>query len=237
MIWTDALLNQLALDAAQEIGKRVTCLYNKFYLLVTQGVSVYTLDARVRDILRVTWRGRRLDCVTFQEMQYLSPATVFVGQGNSANIETSQSRPFWYTVSPTHPYDIRLYPTPNESFVAGPDPYSISVNEPYCVVSCYEHIDPTFTDPTSSLPAYIARRSQKAYICWKAFEAEGRGQNLKAANYYHQKFDFLVEQFRYINEGAYIGKRYKIEDGEITIDGFRYPKPIMPANFERVIFR
>jgi hypothetical protein len=77
---------------------------------------------------------------------------------------------------------------------------------------------------------------RKAYVMWKAFEAEGKGQKQVAADYYKKVYEVLIEKFIQINQGAYIAKRYAIENGLLTIDDFRYPKPILPSNFERVIY-
>lgn len=236
-IWTDSYLSQLATDAEQQINKDVPCIYYRFYLQVQQGVSVYTLPNFVRSIIRITWRGYELNPVNFDEFMMLTPATVFVAPGSSQNIETSQSRPLYYTMHPTNPYDIRLYPTPNESFGTVGNPYAPQPNEPFCNFACYSEIDSTFADPTRCLPIYIDRRLRKSYILWKAYSAEGSGQNLTAADYYAQKYKWLIERFREINAGAFIGKYYAIDDrGLLTSDGFRYPRPVLPPNFERIIF-
>jgi hypothetical protein len=238
MIWTDSQLQQWSLDAEQQIQKDVQCIFKKFYLQINQGQSLYTLPAFVRSILRITYRGRKLDAVSWDEMLMLTPATVVVGIGNTANIESSQSRPYYYAMHPTNVYDVRFFPTPPESLTAGgPDPYSPTVYEPYCNISCFRNIDSTYNDSTAILPTYIDRRTRKAYVLWKAFASEGKGQNLKAAAYYQAKYEFLVERFKMINEGCFIGKKYMVDDGALSIDGFKYPKPILPANFERVIFR
>jgi hypothetical protein len=138
---------------------------------------------------------------------------------------------------PTNPYDIRLYPTPNETFsIIGFNPYAPQVNQSNCIVDFYRVPDYTNSNPAISLPPYILRRTQKAYVLWKAFAAEGKGQDLKASQYYGAKYDFLVEQFRKINEGAFVGKKYTVDDGMLSIDNFRYPRPLLPSQFERVQF-
>lgn len=237
-IWTDDFLSQLSTDAEQQINKDIQCIFYRFCLATTAGTSVYTLPDFVRSIIRITWRGYGLDPENWEELTLLTPATVFVAPGSSQNVETSQSRPLYYAMHPTNPYDIRVYPTPNESFLDNAeDPYSPAPNGPSCIISCYRSIDPTFTDPTSVLPLYIDRRTRKAYVLWKAFAAEGPGQNLNASKFYQQKYQFLIDQFRKINDGAYIGKIYGIDDrGLLTSDGFRYPRPTLNPNFERVVF-
>lgn len=253
-IWTDAQLQQWSTDAEQDINKRIPSLiYYRFFLGVTQGVSLYTLPSFVRTVSRITWLGRKLDPVNWDELTYLTPATAIqetngIEQPYPNSFEYVVSRPLYYAKHPTNPYDIRLYPSPNLTLPSNPiDPNTGSPMDPYspypetttpqtCIISCWRNIDSTFSDPTSLLPSYVDRRMRKAYVLMKAFAAEGKGQNMSASQYYGQVYDFLIERFIAINQGAYIGKRYAIEDGLITIDGFRYPRPILPANFERVIY-
>jgi len=202
--------------------------------MVSQGISVVTLPSYVRTLRRVTWRGRSLDPVNWEELTQLTPATVFVSPGNPANVESSQSRPLYYAMHPTNPWDIRLYPTPNETFLTNGEPnvYSPQVNTPSCIIDYYREPDTTNSNPVISIPPYILRRTMKAWCLWKAFGAEGKGQFLKAASYYQMKYNFLIEQFRAINEGCFVGKKYAVEEGLLSIDAFRYPKPILPSNFE-----
>ncbi len=237
-IWSNAQISQWAQDAIGQIAIEINCIWQREAIVVTQGVSVVTLPSYVRTLRRVTWRGRTLDAVNWEEMTMLTPATVFLAAGSSANVESSQSRPLYYSFSPTNPYDIRFYPTPSESFTAAGEPnvYAPQVNSPSCIIDFYREPDITNSNPIISIPKYILRRTQKAYVLWKAFSSEGRGQDLKAASYMHMKWLFLIEQFRAINEGCFVGKKYSIDDGMLAIDGFRYPRPILPANFENVIY-
>jgi len=242
MIWSDSYLTQLSTDAEQDINKRIPSLiYYRFCLAVFQGISVYTLPSFVRTVSRISWLGRKLDPVNWDELTYLSPATVVLNANVPDTVPTVQSRPLYYAKHPTNPYDIRLYPTPNLTLSANAqNPYSplpeTATSNQACIVACWRNIDSTFSDPTSLLPSYIDRRTRKAYALWKAFSAEGKGQNLKASAYYENKYKYLIERFIHINQGAYVAKRYAIEDGLLTIDGFRYPRPILPSNFERVIY-
>lgn len=236
-IWSDLFLAKLAVDAEQQINQDLQALYFKFYLATVTGTMVYTLPSYVRGVLRVTWRGRKLDPVSWEEMTLLTPATVFVGPGDPGNVNSVVSRPLYYGMHPTNPYDIRLFPTPDETFSAsGGDPFGPVVNEPRCAVSCWRTADTSYVDPTLVLPEYIDRRTRKSWILWKAFSAEGKGQNLTAATYYKAKYNFLVDQFRAINEGCFVSKKYAIDDGQLSINNFRYPRPFLPANFEREIF-
>jgi hypothetical protein len=237
-IWSDAYLVALSAEAIGQISIDVNAIFARECLLIQQGQSVYTLPNYVRTLRRVTWRGRTLDAENWEELTMLTPATVFVGMGSPNNEETSQSKPLYYAMHPTNVYDIRLYPTPNESFSnqGEPNVYAPTFNSPSCIIDYYREPDTTNTNSVISLPPYILRRTQKAYVLWKAFAQEGPGQSMKISGYYMMKYNFLIEQFRAINEGCFMGKRYAIEDGMLAINNFRYPRPMLPANFERIIF-
>jgi hypothetical protein len=237
MIWSDQFLQQLEQDAGDYILNEIACLFQKFYLPVVSGTSVYTLPPQVKSILRVTWLGRQLEPLSWDELTIITPATVVVN--SLTRIETSVGRPQWYALHPTNIHDIRLYPTPDMTFdqtTSSDDPYSPYVNEPHCNISCWRYIDSSGVDPTAQLPSYIFRRTMKAYVLWKAFKQEGKGQNLTASKFYKGKLDYLIAKFRSINAGTFVSKRYSLGDGDNGIENFRYPKPIYPANFERVLF-
>lgn len=235
-IWSEFFLNQLAEDAEQQINQDVQCIFEKCYLPTTKGISQYTLPSFVRGLRRITWLAKMLDPVSWEEMTQLTPATVVIG--NPENLQYSEetvvSRPLYYAMNPTAPYTIRLFPTPDLTLGIGTNAYITIPNEQYCVISYWRSTEGVGL--TTSLPKYIDRRSRKAYILWKAYEAEGPGQNLKASEYYGKKYAFLMERFRLINSGCFVGKKYQLGDGMLEINNFRYPRPTLNPRFERVIF-
>jgi hypothetical protein len=237
-IWTNQQLALWSADALADIAVNVPCIFARECLPITQGKSVYTLPNYVRTLRRVTWRGKSLEPASWEELQLLTPATVFLDVGSSANIETSVSRPLFYAMHPTNPYDIRLHPCPNETFTINgePDPYSPIPNSPSCIIDYWREPDTTGTNPLISLPPYISRRTQKAYVLSVAFAAEGKGQDGNASNYYDKKYQFLLDQFRAINEGCFISKKYSLGDGMLDPQNYRYPRPMLGPNFERTIF-
>src|ERR1700674_2000182 len=159
MIWTDTYLQQLELDAEQQINQDLQCVFFRFYLPVHIGRSVYTLPSYMRSIRRITWLGRALDADNWEELQYLTPATAVPYPNNSTgNVESVISRPLYCALHPTNPYDIRLFPTPNLNMdypvITAGDPYSPVLNELHCTISCWRSVDSTFNDPNSLLPSY-----------------------------------------------------------------------------------
>lgn len=229
MIWSNSYLEQLNNDAGNQITTDLNCIYNRVCFTITSGTSVYTLPSNLRSLLRITWRGYKLEPVNWEQFVALTPGTVFLDGTNK--LETTISRPFWYTIHPTNLFDIRFFPTPNESFTNSGDPFSPD-NGPKCILSFYQKIDTSILRLT--LPNYIDRRTRKAYVLWQAFASEGKGQDLRAAEYYRSKYFFLIERFRMINQGCYVSKRYSLGQSGLTHGSGRWPRPILPPNFERV---
>ncbi len=237
-IWSDAQLTQWSEDAVGQIAIDVACIFVRECIPVTRGISVIRLPEYVRSLRRVCWRGRSLEPQSWEELQFLTPSTVFLSDGSSANIE-SIGKPLFYAPHPTNPYDIRLYPAPDETlFVSGePNPYAPQPNSPSCIIEFWRKPDFTNTNPVISIPPYILRRTQKAYVLWKAFAAEGKGQDHEASGYYQQKYNFLIDSFVRINSGCFVAKRYSLDEGGLLDpQRFRYPKPLHSPRFERTIF-
>ena len=232
-IWTDDFLNGLAAAAEKQIAIDVPCIFQIFSMPTTTGVSVYTLPSFVKGVRRVTWLGRKVEPLNWEQFVLLTPATVFVGPGNSHNIETSNSRPQWYTQHPTNVKDIRFFPTPDRTFPGTDDPYKPTPTSG-CLIAYNSYINNN--SPLTSLPSYVDQRTRKAYILWKAFEQEGVGQDMNAAKYYKSLYSFLIEQFNLINDGCFVSKKYSLGDGLFGLENYRYPKPLLPPNYERVIY-
>jgi len=237
-IWTEAQLNQWETDAYPQIAVEVNCIWARECLPTQAGVSVLHLPVYVRSLERVVWRSRSLTPQSWDEFGLLTPATTFLSDGNQLNVETSVSRPLFYALHPTNPYDIRLYPSPNESFTAAgePNPYAPQPYSPSCIIEYFREPDPTNTNPILSIPPYIMRRTVKAYVLWKAFAAEGKGQDLQASAYYQSEYNFLIGVFRTINAGCFVSKHYSLGDSLLDPQNYRYPKPMLGPNFERVIY-
>jgi hypothetical protein len=239
-IWTDDQIRQWSINALGHITIDLNCIWAREAIDVQRGNSLIHLPNYVRSLSRITWRGRSLEPQSFYEFQLLTPSTMVVGDGNTANRDVSIGKPMFYALHPTNPYDVRLYPAPNETLLAAgePDPYAPTPNPPSCVLSYWRCCDLNLDNPNPviSLPPYILRRLQKAYVLWQAFQSEGKGQDLQAAQYYQDKYEFIINQFRSINEGCYVSKNYALGEGMLDPQKFRYPKPTLGPNFERVIF-
>jgi hypothetical protein len=228
-IWTDEVLNQLATDGAEHIALSANTIFYRFYQATVSGEGLIRLPQYVLGVRRVTWRGLKIDPIAWIDMEQLSLTEAMIS--NTDKVNASTGRPLWYSTHPTNIRDLRLYPTPNETFATTGDPYSPSPNEARCCISCWRV--PDDSDPLLSIPPYVDRRTRKAFVAWKAFEMEGKGQSRIAANYYKQKFLYLLKQFGAINSGVFVSKRYGLSERR-NLNRAKYPRPVLPSNFERV---
>lgn len=233
-LWTDAYLEQIVGDGIYDIVDKVDCIFHRFFLQTFENTSLYTLPDYVKGIRRVTWRGVKLEAVSWLEMELLTRQTAVLN--SSTSFEVSSGRPQFYALHPSNIRNIQFYPRPSESFDATGDPFSPTVFEPKCTISCFR--TPVEGSDKFDLPRYIARRTVKAYTLWKAFGKEGKGQDLTASAYYAKKYQFLISQFSSINNQVFMAKRRELGSDNDSSDRSRRPaKPTLPANFERTIYR
>jgi len=78
----------------------------------TRGISVLTLPPYVRTLQRVTWRGKSLEPQSWERIADAYPGNCFFldyPPNTAANVESSVSRPLFYAMHPTNPYDIRFF--------------------------------------------------------------------------------------------------------------------------------
>jgi len=224
IVWTDSYLNQLLIEGEEEIVNRVDCIFHRFTLDITQGDSTYVLPSFVRRITRITWKGVKVEPISFSELRELSPTTLVPG------FEATEGTPKYYSPHGGSYNEIRFYPTPGESIAADDEDIDGEEIPNQVIVSCYR--TPDITDSLLRVPTYIGRRTTKAYALMKAFLKEGKGQDIEASNYYRAKFEYLIAQFKLVNSNIFLSKRYQLTG---SIESPRLARPVLPDNYERVI--
>lgn len=236
-IWTDGQIEQWQKDALNQIAIEVNCVWAREIFPIKSHYSTYRLPNYVRTLELVTYRGKDLQELSWSDYQILAANSIFNAPNSNLNIET-YSIPQFYVLHPTNTWEILFYPTPSEDLSgAGIDPYSPSREELAVVIQFWRTPDLNEVNPKFSLPAYIERRLVKAYVMWRAFSAEGKGQDLGASAYYKAKFDWLIAQFRIFNQTPFISTRPNLQPANINPDSFRPAKPSLGSNFERTRLR
>lgn len=226
IVWEETYLNRLLRDAEYDAVNRFDYLFFRYSLQTTSGVSIYNLPNSVRKVMRITWKGKKVDPITWQEMAELTPSS-FVG--GPVTVEAGGGTPRWYSLHPNNIRQIRFYPTPNETIAADDEGIMGPNIRDTVIVSCYRA--PILDDTFWSMPVYVRRRTAKAYALTRAFAREGKGQNLGASEYYTAKLEWLYENFRRINEGVYVSKKPRLNAG-IQFSSARPGRPQLPANYE-----
>lgn len=215
MIWSDSYLNSLLEEAESAILDAVDCIYIRYALPTVAGKSTYSLPANFRSLIRITWKGLPLTGISFREAAITFPSSAIINETTKS--EYSQGEPKFYCFHPTYSKTITLFPTPNETLSGIGNIYGSDISS-QCVISYWG---------TGDLPDYIARRTKKAYAMWRAFSREGKGQDRVAAQYFKQKYDFLLEMFKKINAGIYLSRETNSIPGRVS-------SPVLPSNFEQV---
>ncbi len=179
-VWTAAQINRFTLQAEEIFCQEYKCIIDRVALDIIAGTALYTLPDDVSDIRRITYRG--LNVIPFSDRN-----NRFLFEGL-----TSQGEPRYFIYNNQGKGTIKFFPTPLETITANQsnlfDPDQIAIQ---CIAEYYRIPDGI----GFSLPEYMRRRLLKTYVLWHCFLSEGKGQNLKAAAYWKQKWDYMRETY------------------------------------------
>lgn len=215
-LFSDDFLNYLLANGERELSISIPSIFYRESIAVTQGTSVYTLPTGIIRILRVTWKGEK---VFSWEHADSRPGTWMKPQ-NLAN----QGKPKFYLSYEYGYTQIKFHPVPNET-IAADDTKLDSAPEDIVTIVGYKVADPS---STYRIPEYIRRRTNKYYAMHRAYAREGKTQDIKAADYFKKKFDFVHAEF------ASALKRIPVVDpalGPVTLDNRNRPaRPVLPSS-------
>lgn len=238
MIWTSEYLNSLALEAEIQIAEEVPCIIDRLSLDIKSGISEYQLPEYVSDIRKITWEGFKLDATA--QIEY--PNWVYLideASGGAFNADaftdayfiddrviagTPQGKPFRYFYSTFGENKVVFNPGPNKDIAILTDELWNTDLDKGVIVEFYRMPD----GYDWKLPSYIRQRTIKAYIMSKAFAKEGDGQNLKASQYWAQKYQQLLARARSIiwriHSAELRTRTDQVSNGTIA-------RPVLPANW------
>jgi hypothetical protein len=230
-IWDTTYLNRLLDDAEDYITASINCIFDRISIDITAGRSVYTLPAYVKNLVRITWKGKKLNPLTFPEFCAANPASAVVSE--TTKVESPSSIPHYYVLHPTNIHDIRFWPTPSENISVGTTDLFGSAISSYVIISCYR--TQSTDQPYLYIPLYLKRRIKKAYLLSKAFAKEGKGQDLQAAMYYIKKLEYLITALKDINSNVFLGQLSTLND-TLNMSRFGTPaRPVLPSEYGVVV--
>lgn len=206
------LITRFSQEAEYEFAREFPCIIARYALNIIAQTSIYTLNSNVIDIRKITWKGRRIDPISYRRYR-----EVF---GPSAT-----GTPDYYIYNNVGQSQIKFIPTPIVTIGSVTNDLYGSEIPNRVIVECY--IMPNFS--TYTIPSFIRRRLLKAYVMMKCFSIEGRGQNLKAAKYWEDKWNFLKQSYGELLEELINTPRRIIVGGSTDYSTNRYiPTPQLP---------
>lgn len=215
MIWTDEYLSQLIEDGERDIVAKIAPLVTRFSISVSSGVRGATLPVSTMGLLQVTWKGKKLTPLYQAEM--IEKSSIY---------RTEQGTPRYYLFSNEGLLNIKFFPVPNESIASDDSGIYGSDIANRVIVMAYKW--PSTQQAEYDIPDYIARRTVKAFVLWRAFQREGKGQNLKAAQYYKNRYDTLITLYKGVKESLTDAKE---QFDDIQRDRRTPPKPRLAPDF------
>lgn len=241
MIWTDAFINQLALQAEDDISTEVKCIVDRASFTVAVGDPFIYLPEYIKGVRRVLWKGLKVWPLDRNEYREYKPLLGTASSGafssayssafyHSSTSYTPQSRPKFYITGLDERQCITLYPAPNESIAASAGNLWDSSVIATCVLIEYYR---TADGSTYTIPNWIRRVLIRDYVLSHAFAEEGNGQNLAAAQRYENHFKLMMEVLKQINAGVFVNAQsYLDEDQALTPElSGRIPAPQLPAKY------
>lgn len=176
---TDTYLNELASAGEIELTTDVMCLWNRFSLAVTSGISTYTLPEGLLSIIDIRWKGKKI-------YPWSHKLAYELGMDTEPN-DSASGQPFWYQTTGYGVGEINFFPTPNETITADDSNLNNTTGiRERVIVTCYRVADPSGT--TFRLPDYLRRRINKYYINYRKYSREGQGQDTDVAAYFYERY-------------------------------------------------
>ena len=226
IIWSESYLTELLNEAERYISTKLDVYWDREALAITAGKSTYSLPVYVKKITRVTWKGKGLIPIAFDEVNALGYNSAVIN--DTTKEEYPSSEPRFYTLHPTNITVIRFLPTPNETIVPlGTEDFMGADIASHVIYSFYRSSDLS----SHILPSYVSRRFKKAYALYRAFLKEGKGQNMAASKYYKQKFELLLGYFEKINSQSYVSMRPALSGDSMRSFGGPPPPPQLPWRY------
>lgn len=156
------------------------CIVDRLALDIVSGTSQYTLPDYILSIRRVTWLGWKIDAMNQRELRNL----------NYSGAE-SGNRPWGYIFNNIGQLKIQFFPVPSDTIATiATNLYGSEILN-RVIVEYYRTSDYA----TFVIPPYFSQRLLAAYKFSKLYAVEGKGQNLKTAKYFDQKWKFLKDKY------------------------------------------
>lgn len=177
--WTNEQILRWMKDAEDDIVAKVYMRFESFSIAIESGTALYTLNRRIYRPVKLMWKGKEISPYIGREIHATSP-----------QFRTVQGEPTAYQMFGDGVTQLRLIPVPDTSiaeYTTGL--YDTNIENAF-IIRAY-----TFPDTDVDyfqIPDYVYRNLVKCYVLYRAFNSEGIGQNLKAAEFWSSRYDYLM---------------------------------------------
>lgn len=205
-------------DGEDNFVQDYPCIIDRLSLSIVAGTASYTLPDYVQSIHKVTWLGNKIDPVSQRSLR----------ESQLSGIQ--QGVPDSYIFNNITALTIQFFPTPSATIASiSSNLYSSEIPN-RVIVQFYRMPD----HATFQLPSYFRRRLLKNYINKMCFLMEGKGQSLKAAKYYSQKWENLKIFYGSMLEEFINQPRHLIIGKSLDYQTRRVPQGQLPYSYQGI---
>lgn len=177
-VWSDADLTRWSEQVEDRFAAEFNCIEKRIAIALVSGTPTYLLGTDVLSIRRITYNGIKIDPLPRRQKTAIFQNYVTVGN------------PKWYLYNDLmEQKQITIFPTPQTTVTASGNLYGVGIRTGM-VMSYWSR--PDFS--TYIIPTWFRMRVIKAGVMALAYQQEGVRQNLKAAQYWDNKFVRLANR-------------------------------------------
>ena len=177
-LFSTATITRFAQEAEDLFVKDYHCIIDRTALAIVANTHTYSLPSYLIDVRRLTWKGLKI-----------YPASHRSLRESQLSLTNTASVPYNYIFDNIGQAQIRFFPIPSVNIASiGTNLYGSEIAN-RVIVEFYRSADYT----AFTIPSFFRKRLIKAYVLKMCFSIEGRGQNLKASKYWHDKWNYYNE--------------------------------------------
>jgi len=216
-IWSSATITRFQLEGEKDVARKLNCVLSREALNIVADTATYAIAEEAFSISRITWKGTKIDPLSFRDKR-----EIYDTRGGVS------SKPDWYLYDNQGRNTITFFPTPSANVPSAGQTALFSTHIPTAVIVEICRI------PDSDdflIPLYVRRRLLKYYVLWKCFAIEGKGQNLKNAQAFEQRYNDYVGRLKKIHQGHFMARRRTLSP--VGLGGMTPRGGVLPSNYGR----
>lgn len=222
MSFTTAQLERFRQDAELDVAE-LDVIVDRIALSVVRGQSDYELPEYLTSIRSITYRGEHLTPYSGQELIRSGSTPMFAELG----------KPREYIFSYRGVATIALYPRPEETIAAPVTSlWENTAIQNGVIIEFYR--GPDFTSEVYRIPPILRSCYFEDYIYSRAYEIEGKEQDMAAANFHEklwqESFKEIKDVVNQIRKCVSYEVRPQIFNGQVA-----QKHPRLPSNFGKVV--